>query len=90
MPVVHIQDIEFTPAVVHVRKGGRVRWEWDDAYVTHVVASRGEDRFRGSGPRREGARYSVTFRRRGAYRYVCTIHPNMRGRIVVHAARAKE
>jgi plastocyanin len=90
MPVVHIKDIEFTPAVVHVRKDARVRWEWEDAYLTHVVASRGEHRFPGSGPRRQGARYSAAFHRRGTYRYVCTIHPNMHGRVVVHAARAKE
>jgi plastocyanin len=27
--------------------------------------------------------YTVRFRRPGTYRYVCTIHPNMRGRVIV-------
>lgn len=90
MPVVHIKDIEFTPAVVHVRPGARVRWQWEDAYLTHVVASRGPDRFRGSGPRQDGARYTVVFRRAGTYRYVCTIHPNMSGRVVVSEHPGKE
>ena len=83
MPVVHIRNIEFNPGVVHVRPGGRVLWRWEDADTTHVVASRGELRFKGSGPRHRGARYAVTFTRRGTYRYVCTIHPNMHGRVVV-------
>jgi plastocyanin len=27
--------------------------------------------------------YTVRFTRPGAYRYVCTIHPNMKGRVIV-------
>jgi plastocyanin len=83
MPVVHLQDIALSPPVVHVRKGGHVTWKWEDEHVTHTVSSRGEERFQSSGPRHEGARYEVTFRERGTYRYVCAIHPSMKGRVVV-------
>lgn len=83
MPVVHIQDIEFTPAVVHVRKGRAVEWRWEDEVVSHTVSSRGKRRFRNSGARQHDATYRFRFRRKGTYRYVCEIHPNMKGRVEV-------
>ncbi len=83
MPVVHLKDIEVNPAVVHVRKGGAVRWKWQDAVAAHNVTSRGRKRFRSSGTRDEGSVYRVVFHAAGTYRYVCTIHPSMKGRIVV-------
>jgi plastocyanin len=83
MPVVHLKDFEVTPAVVHIRRGGHVRWSWEDAYTSHTVTSRGRDRFRSSGARGEGSTYTVTFERRGTYRFACRIHPSMKGRVVV-------
>lgn len=79
---VKIQDIEFRPARVTVRRGGTVRWTFLDVATPHNVRSKGRPRFAGSPTKQEGS-YSVRFRRAGTYRYVCTLHLNMKGTVVV-------
>ena len=80
--VVKIEDIDFTPRSVTVRKGTTVRWDFLDQGVSHNVISRGSPRFSGSPVKSRGS-YRVTFRKSGTYRYVCTLHPGMDGRVVV-------
>jgi plastocyanin len=79
---VRIKDIDFKPARVTIRRGGSVRWTFLDARTPHNVRSKGTPRFRGSPTKQEGS-YRVTFRRPGTYRYVCTLHLNMKGTVVV-------
>jgi len=79
---VTVEDIDFSPQTVKIRRGDRVRWTWKDAPTPHNVRSRGSRRFKGSGTKTEGT-HTVRFRRRGTYRYVCTIHLNMEGRVIV-------
>jgi len=79
---VQIKDIDFHPARLVVHRGDRVTWRFLDEEVSHNVTSVAKPRFRSSGSRMTGT-YSVRFTRKGTYRYVCTIHANMRGRIVV-------
>jgi plastocyanin len=84
---VELRDFAFTPAVVRVRTGRRVTWTWRDGpYVLHDLRSVGRPRFRGSAERREGS-YTVRFTRAGTYRYLCTLHAGMTGRVVVRDAR---
>ena len=80
--VVKIEDIDFTPKSVSVRKGATVRWDFLDKGVSHNVISRGTPRFTGSPVKSRGS-YRVTFRTSGTYRYVCTLHLGMAGRVVV-------
>ena len=80
--VVRLVDIDIKPAVVTVRRGTTVEWRFLDAPAAHNVTSRGRTRFRSSATKQQGT-HRVRFRRRGTYRYVCTLHPNMRGRVVV-------
>ena len=77
-----IKDIDFMPSTVQIRRGSRVRWLWKDPRVSHDVTSRGRNRFRSSPTKLTGT-HTVRFSRRGTYRYVCTIHPNMLGKVVV-------
>lgn len=79
---VRLQDLDFKPGVVRVKAGSRVTWRFQDQYVSHNVTSRGKQRFKSSGSRQEGATYTVKFTKPGTYRYVCTIHANMQGRVV--------
>ena len=79
---VQIKDIDFHPARLVVHRGDRVTWRFLDEEVSHNVTSVAKPRFRSSDSRMTGT-YSVRFTRKGTYRYVCTIHANMRGRIVV-------
>ena len=79
---VTLRDIAFTPSTLRLERGRSVRWVWKDPFVAHDVRSRGLPRFRGATTRQSGS-HTVQFTRRGTYRYVCTLHPGMAGRIVV-------
>jgi len=77
-----LRDIDFSPRTVTVRRGGSVRWTWRDGRTPHDVTSRGRPRFRSSATKDTGT-HLVRFTRRGTYRYVCTIHPGMAGKVIV-------
>ena len=79
---VSIEDLEYSRTTVRIKAGDRVRWTWNDGTTPHDVTSRGRPRFRSSQTKESGT-HTVTFERPGTYRYVCTIHLNMRGRVVV-------
>jgi plastocyanin len=83
--VVRVVDIDFSPARITVRPGTTVRWDFRDGGIGHNVVSRGRMRFRSSSIRSRGS-YRVRFRQPGRYRYVCTLHPGMDGRVVVRTA----
>ncbi len=80
--VVTIKDIDFAPATVRIKAGDSVEWRFMDERTPHNVVSRGPRRFRSSATKSQGT-YRVRFRRGGTYRYVCTIHLNMAGKVVV-------
>jgi plastocyanin len=80
--VVKIQDIDFSPTTLRIHRGDTVEWRFLDERTPHNVRSRGRTRFRGSETKESGT-FRARFRRAGTYRYVCTIHLNMVGRIVV-------
>ncbi|CAA9394799.1 MAG: hypothetical protein AVDCRST_MAG64-1373 [uncultured Phycisphaerae bacterium] len=79
---VSLADVEFKPGTVTIRRGDRVRWTWKDGPTPHNVRSRGSRRFKGSSTKTDGT-HSARFRRRGTYRYVCTVHIGMDGKVVV-------
>lgn len=77
-----IKNIDFSRHTVRINRGDSVRWRFADAGVSHNVTSRGRPRFRSSRSMQTGT-FAVRFTRAGTYRYVCTIHPGMRGRVIV-------
>lgn len=77
-----LKDIEFKPATRSVKRGEQVTWSWRDGDTPHNVASRGSKKFKSSPTKTQGT-YRVRFTRKGTYRYVCTIHPGMAGKVVV-------
>ena len=79
---VALEDIGFSKPTVTIKRGDRVRWTWKDGTTPHDVTSKGKPRFRSSASKSSGT-HLATFEQAGTYRYVCTIHPNMRGRVVV-------
>jgi plastocyanin len=80
--VVAIHDIDFHPARLNARRGDTVTWRFEDPSVSHNVTSVGASRFHSSPSKLTGT-WSVRFTKSGTYRYVCTIHPGMAGRVVV-------
>jgi plastocyanin len=75
---VTVGDNFFRAKTVRIRKGDTVRWVWTGNFP-HNVKGRGikSNRIKTSGSLRR------TFRRKGTFRYVCEVHPEMRGRVIV-------
>ncbi len=82
-PTIRLEHFMFQPSTLSVPVGATVRWQNLDGEPHTVVSVDGLFR---SGALDEGEAYSYTFRTAGRYRYVCSIHPQMVGTIVVAAA----
>jgi plastocyanin len=80
---VHIANFTFNPDAVRILAGATVTWiNGDD--IGHTVASVGSRLFRSKTMDNED-KFSFTFTTPGIYEYRCTLHPNMKGTIVVEA-----
>jgi len=79
---VKLQNIAFSSKSISIPKGTLVTFRWLDEATDHNVSSVGAKRFKSIGARSSGSR-SVRFFKAGTYRYVCTLHPGMSGRITV-------
>jgi plastocyanin len=76
---VEIEDFAYRPPTLRVRRGTKVVFVNRDS-TAHTATKRGSF---DTGRIRRGGRATVRFKRRGVYRYICTIHPFMHGKIVV-------
>jgi plastocyanin len=79
---VKVGGYKFTPKTIHIKKGSTVTWKWtatnDDP---HNVTFKGFH-----SKTQEHGRFSHTFRKKGTFKYVCTIHVHthgMRGTVIV-------
>lgn len=77
-PVVSVKGMAFDPAKLQVKAGETVTWRFDDRAVAHNVVG---DGFK-SALKRSGT-FSHTFAEPGSYSYRCTVHPGMKGSVVV-------
>lgn len=78
---ISIDNMEFDPEVITIDRGTRVVWDNDDN-VDHTVTSTGYHYF-ASGILDPNDSYSHTFNTSGTYTYYCSLHPEMRGTIIV-------
>jgi plastocyanin len=78
---VTMKGIKFNPSSVTVKKGKTVTWTNDDS-VGHDVTG---DGFKSgsAGGIAQGQTFKHTFAKTGTFKYVCTVHPGMEGKIVV-------
>ena len=76
---VNIRDFSFRPATMTVARGATVTFANRDS-VRHTVTKGGSF---DTGRIRPGHAKSVRFGSRGVFRYHCSIHPEMRGKVVV-------
>jgi plastocyanin len=75
---VDAKDLQFLPPAIEVPPGTEVTWRFVDGSVPHNVKGDGfasEVQSRGT--------FSHRFERAGEYRYTCTLHGGMDGRVVV-------
>ena len=78
---VAIYNYKFSPEVLTVPVGTKVTWTNKDDVPHSVVSS--DKRFPQSGGLDTGDHYSYTFTDAGSYEYFCSLHPFMKGKIVV-------
>lgn len=78
---VNISNFAFTPKMVTVSAGSRVTWRNGDD-VPHKIQS-ADNRFRGSPLLDTKGVYSIDFPESGEFRYFCSLHPVMQGKIEV-------
>jgi plastocyanin len=78
---VTLKNIRYTPSAVSTTRGSKVTWVWRDGSIRHDV------RFKSGGfkPSRLQSRgsYTLTFKKKGTYRFFCSVHSEMTGRVTV-------
>lgn len=75
---VTLKHISFIRSTVRIHKGDSVTWLWKDPTVPHNVTFAHKH----SGTKQKGS-YTLRFATAGTFRYHCTIHPGMNGKVVV-------
>jgi plastocyanin len=80
---VPIKGFAFKPATVTVNVGDTVTWTNQDTAPHTATASDGSF---DTGSLSKGASGSHKFSQAGSFAYICSIHPNMKGTVVVKAA----
>ena len=76
-----IQNFSFKPAHITIKRGTKVRWINKDS-TTHTVTANKKRSF-DSGRLGPGKRYTHIFKSTGKKRYLCKLHPHMRGSVAV-------
>jgi plastocyanin len=75
-----ISGFKFDPDTVTVTIGTTVTWTNQDTTAHTVVADDGSWK---SDSLAKGANFSFTFDKAGTYTYICSIHPTMKGTVIV-------
>ncbi|MFL5767712.1 MAG: plastocyanin/azurin family copper-binding protein [Actinomycetota bacterium] len=75
------QSFSFKPGTVHVNKGAKVVWK-NTCSCTHTVTATSNN-WNKNTTIHSGDTTSFTFKQNGTYKYHCTIHAGMSGKVVV-------
>ena len=78
---VSIKNLAFSPATRTIKVGTKVTWTNNDS-VSHTVTS-DSDNLLSSSTLAPGQSFSFTFTAVGTTNYHCTVHPTMKGSIIV-------
>ncbi|MCX0271112.1 cupredoxin domain-containing protein [Nocardia zapadnayensis] len=79
---VEVEDDHFSPGDITISAGDTVSWHFDGD-LPHGVQGIGDKAMSINSPLFEVGDWSHTFTQPGEYRYLCPIHPDMRGTITV-------
>ncbi|MGI5223210.1 cupredoxin domain-containing protein [Nocardia sp. CA-290969] len=82
---VFVEEDAFSPAEITITAGDTVSWHFDGD-LPHGVQGIGDKAMGLNSPLFEVGDWSYTFTAPGEYRYLCPIHPDMRGTITVEEA----
>ena len=76
-----INNFRFEPDAITLHVGDTIEWKNIDI-VPHSATAMDRKAF-DSGPIEKGASWRFTFTKTGTFDYECTLHPNMKGKLVV-------
>ncbi|MFE3188630.1 cupredoxin family copper-binding protein [Nocardia sp. NPDC059240] len=79
---VEVKDMKFSPADVTIKAGDTVTWKFDDSRP-HDVQGVGDTSLGINSPIIHKGEWSHTFTTAGTYRYICSLHPDMKGTVTV-------
>ncbi|NKY34315.1 copper-binding protein [Nocardia speluncae] len=82
---IFVEDDAFSPAEITITAGDTVAWHFDGD-IPHGVQGIGDKAMGLNSPLFEVGDWSYTFTSPGEYRYLCPIHPDMRGKVIVEEA----
>lgn len=82
---VTLHDYSFDPPVINITQGTRVNWINKEG-VEHTVVSDPDGSLFQSGELHKDEIYSYTFENAGEYDYHCSIHPTMKGKVIVEGS----
>ena len=77
---VMIKDMKFLPPILRVKVGSTVEWKNADV-VAHTVTA--ADNSFDSRIILPGGSWKLAVRKAGTFDYLCTLHPNMRAKLIV-------
>jgi plastocyanin len=80
-----IKNFAFDPSSLTVKSGPAVKWTNQDGTPHTIVSDTGSMVAFSSDSISSGASYSFTFTQPGTYTYHCSIHPTMKGNIIVNS-----
>src|SRR5215469_14236831 len=79
-----IREFKFEPATVTVHEGDTVEWKNNDIVPHTATADEGAQKpVFDSGTIHKGAAWRFDARKKGTYNYICRLHPNMKGQLIV-------
>ncbi|WP_338772208.1 plastocyanin/azurin family copper-binding protein [Nocardia vulneris] len=79
---IDVRDMKFAPGEVTVKVGDTVTWHFTDK-APHTVQGIGDKAMGLNSPIIDKGDWSYTFTAPGTYRYLCSLHPEMRGTVTV-------
>ncbi|WP_228566335.1 plastocyanin/azurin family copper-binding protein [Nocardia sp. SYP-A9097] len=74
--------MKFSPATLTVKAGDKVTWKFSDK-APHAVQGIGDTAIGINSPIIHSGEWSYTFTTPGTYRYLCPLHPDMKGTVTV-------
>lgn len=77
---VKMSNFAFSPATVTIKRGGTVTWTNEDTAAHDVTSTSGAF---ASASLAQGRSYTHTFSTAGTFPYYCSVHPNMKGTVIV-------
>jgi amicyanin len=80
---VAIKNFAFDPSTLTVKTGSTVTWVNNDGTPHALASDAGSPAAFTSDSLSTGASYTFTFTQPGTYSYHCSIHPSMKGTVVV-------